>query len=59
MRFTLEIDRRGRATLPPEVFDHLGIKPGDKLKMTYLPDGEVSFQALRPPSERIEPDGEC
>lgn len=47
-RFTLDVDKRGRVTLPQEVLDHLAVKPGAKLKLTYLPDGECLLQALRP-----------
>jgi hypothetical protein len=35
-------------TLPQEVFDHLGVKPGAKLKITKLPNRECLLQALRP-----------
>jgi bifunctional DNA-binding transcriptional regulator/antitoxin component of YhaV-PrlF toxin-antitoxin module len=52
-RFILEIDMQGRVTLPQEVFDHLGIKPGAKLTMTLLPGGEVLFRAAGSKPKRI------
>lgn len=51
-RGTIEVDKRGRVTFPKEVFDCLGAKPGAKLKLTYLPNGECLLEALRPVSGR-------
>lgn len=49
---TLDVDKRGRVTFPPEVFDYLGAKPGAKLKLTFLPNGECLLEALRPTGSR-------
>lgn len=32
---------KGQATIPKEIRDHLGLKPGDKLKFFLHPDGTV------------------
>ena len=35
----------GRVTLPREIRDRLGLKPGDKLTFTMLSDGTVVMRA--------------
>lgn len=32
---------KGQATIPKEIREHLGLKPGDKLKFFLHPDGTV------------------
>jgi AbrB family looped-hinge helix DNA binding protein len=32
---------KGQATIPKAVRDHLGLKPGDRLKFFFHPDGTV------------------
>src|SRR5579872_180834 len=32
---------KGQATIPKEIREHLGLKPGDRLKFFYHPDGSV------------------
>ncbi len=38
---------RGQVTLRKEVFQHMGIKPGDKIEIEYLPNGEFRGRAVR------------
>jgi antitoxin PrlF len=35
------IDSRGRATIPKEIREHLGLKPGNRVKFFIHPDGHV------------------
>jgi antitoxin PrlF len=35
------ITRKGQATIPKAVRDHLGLHPGDRLKFFIYPDGSV------------------
>ena len=38
---------RGQVTLRKEIFQHLGIKPGEKLEIELLPGGEFKGRAAR------------
>ena len=38
---------RGQLTLRKEIFQHVGIKPGDKLEIDMLPGGEIRGRAVR------------
>ena len=38
---------RGQVTLRKEVFQHVGIKPGEKLEIDLLPGGEFRGRAVR------------
>ena len=42
-QFTMEsaITVKGQATIPKEIREHLGLKPGDRLKFFLHPDGTV------------------
>ena len=44
---TLTITERGQVTLRKDVFQHLGIKPGDKIELDLLPDGRGILKAAR------------
>jgi antitoxin PrlF len=35
------ITTKGQATIPKAVRDHLGLKPGDRIKFFFHPDGSV------------------
>ena len=35
------ITMKGQATIPKAIRDHLGVKPGDRLKFFFHPDGSV------------------
>lgn len=38
---------RGQITFRKEFFQHLGIKPGEKLEFDFLPDGQILGRAPR------------
>lgn len=39
------LNSKGRVTLPREIRDRLGLKPGDKVNFTLLSDGTVVLRA--------------
>ena len=39
---------KGQATIPKPIRDHLGLKPGDKVKFFIHPDGSVGLLPTRP-----------
>ena len=45
---TLTVTSRGQVTFRKEVLQHLGIKPGDKIELDLLPDGQGMLKAARP-----------
>jgi AbrB family looped-hinge helix DNA binding protein len=49
----LTVTARGQVTFRKEVLQHLGIKPGDKIELSLLPDGKGVLKAARP-AESIE-----
>jgi antitoxin PrlF len=42
------ITTKGQATIPKAVRDHLGLKPGDRVKFFMHPDGSVVLLPKRP-----------
>jgi bifunctional DNA-binding transcriptional regulator/antitoxin component of YhaV-PrlF toxin-antitoxin module len=38
---------RGQVTLRKEIFQHVGIRPGEKLEIDMLPGGEIRGRAVR------------
>ncbi|MFP5405468.1 MAG: AbrB/MazE/SpoVT family DNA-binding domain-containing protein [Gammaproteobacteria bacterium] len=46
---TLTVTARGQVTLPKDVLQHLGIRPGEKIELDKLPDGRVALSAARSP----------
>jgi antitoxin PrlF len=44
---TLTITSKGQVTLRKEVLRHLGIKPGDKIKVDLAPDGRAVLSAAK------------
>ena len=45
---TLTVTARGQVTFIKEVLQHLGIKPGEKIELDLLPDGQGVLKAARP-----------
>jgi len=50
---TLTVTSRGQVTLRKEFLQHLGVRPGEKIDLTLLPDGRGEIRAARPKG-RIE-----
>ena len=49
MQSTLKVTAKGQVTLRKEVLDHLGVVPGDKIRIDFLPAGRAEVRAARPP----------
>lgn len=45
---TLTVTSRGQVTFRKEVLQHLGIRPGDKIELSLLPDGRGVLAAAKP-----------
>jgi AbrB family looped-hinge helix DNA binding protein len=45
---TLTVTSKGQVTLRKEVLRHLGIKPGDKIKVSLASDGKATLEAMKP-----------
>jgi bifunctional DNA-binding transcriptional regulator/antitoxin component of YhaV-PrlF toxin-antitoxin module len=45
---TLTITDRGQVTFRKDVLKHLGIRPGDRIRLDLLPDGRAELKADRP-----------
>jgi bifunctional DNA-binding transcriptional regulator/antitoxin component of YhaV-PrlF toxin-antitoxin module len=45
---TLTVTARGQVTFRQDVLRHLGIQPGDKIRLDLLPDGRAELRAVRP-----------
>lgn len=45
---TLTVTARGQVTFRKDVLKHLGIQPGDKIRLDLLPDGRAELRAERP-----------
>jgi bifunctional DNA-binding transcriptional regulator/antitoxin component of YhaV-PrlF toxin-antitoxin module len=45
---TLTVTARGQVTFRRDVLRHLGIEPGDKIRLELLPDGRAELRADRP-----------
>jgi bifunctional DNA-binding transcriptional regulator/antitoxin component of YhaV-PrlF toxin-antitoxin module len=44
----LTITARGQVTLRKEYLQHFGVRSGDKMELTLLPDGRGELRAARP-----------
>jgi bifunctional DNA-binding transcriptional regulator/antitoxin component of YhaV-PrlF toxin-antitoxin module len=45
---TLTVTARGQVTFRKDVLRHLGIKPGEKIQVNLLPNGQAVLKAARP-----------
>ncbi len=45
---TLTVTARGQVTFRKRVLEHLGIKPGDKITLELLPEGQAALRAVKP-----------
>jgi bifunctional DNA-binding transcriptional regulator/antitoxin component of YhaV-PrlF toxin-antitoxin module len=44
----LTVTSRGQVTFRKEVLQHLGIKPGERIQVDLLPNGQAVLKAARP-----------
>ena len=44
----LSVTSRGQVTFRKDVLKHLGIQPGDKIRLDLLPGGRVGLEAEQP-----------
>ncbi|PIV34451.1 MAG: transcriptional regulator [Lysobacterales bacterium CG02_land_8_20_14_3_00_62_12] len=44
---TLTVTARGQVTFRKQVLQHLGIKPGEKIELSLLPDGRAELKATQ------------
>lgn len=59
----VRVTSAGRITLPPEVLESLGVKPGDELELKESPDGyvlrpklKIDYSSLAPLRDKIPPE---
>ena len=45
---TLTVTARGQVTFRKEILQHLGITPGGKIELDFLPDGKGLLKAAKP-----------
>lgn len=45
---TLTVTARGQVTFRKDVLKHLGIRPGDKIRLDLLPNGKAELAAEQP-----------
>ncbi|MDH2310716.1 AbrB/MazE/SpoVT family DNA-binding domain-containing protein [Methylobacterium brachiatum] len=45
---TLTVTDQGQVTFRKDVLNHLGIQPGEKIRLELLPDGRAELRADRP-----------
>ena len=50
---TATLTSKGQTTVPKEVRDHLGLKPGDRLRFGIQEDGRVVIEAATLPIRRL------
>ena len=50
MASTLTVTAKGQVTLRREVLEHLGVVPGDKITVDFLPSGRAEVRAAKAPA---------
>lgn len=48
MTATLTVTAKGQVTLRKEVLRHLGVAPGQKVEIDFLPNGRLELRAAKP-----------
>ncbi len=48
MSTTLTVTAKGQVTLRKDILEHLGVRPGDKITVDKLANGQPTVQAQRP-----------
>jgi AbrB family looped-hinge helix DNA binding protein len=48
---TLAITAKGQVTLRKELLKHLGVQPGEQIRVDKLPDGRIEVRTARPVGE--------
>jgi bifunctional DNA-binding transcriptional regulator/antitoxin component of YhaV-PrlF toxin-antitoxin module len=48
MTTTLLVTAKGQVTLRKELLRHLGVTPGDKVAIEFLPGGRAELRAVKP-----------
>ena len=49
MGSTLTVTSKGQVTLRRELLEHLGVAPGDKITVDFLPSGRAEVRAAKAP----------
>ena len=49
----LTVTSKGQITLRKDVLQHLGIGPGDKLEIDFLPDRKLELMPFKPPAKSV------
>jgi antitoxin PrlF len=50
MGSTLTVTSKGQVTLRREVLEHLGVAPGEKITIDFLPSGRAEVRAAKSPA---------
>ena len=50
MGTTLKVTAKGQVTLRKELLDHLGVAPGEKIVVDFLPSGRAEVRAAKSPA---------
>ena len=45
---TVTVTSRGQITFRKELLQHMGVRPGEKISVDKLPNGQVALRAARP-----------
>lgn len=48
MRSVLTVTAKGQVTLRKELLEHLGVAPGDKIAVEFLPSARAEIRAAKP-----------
>lgn len=51
---TVTVTARRQITLSEAVLKHLGVKPGEKIELNFLPDGRVELKAAQSTNHKTE-----